>query len=186
MTIESLVYQIVLLSVAAAVLAAVLSIVYVSWRNGISPMPASEPVRRAVISAIRRLPGGNGGLMVEAGSGWGTLALQIGRSTKGWRIIGIENSLIPMWISFLAAKWDHSRNVTFVRGDLYTYLYRDVDMVVCYLFPGAMQRLSGLFRDQLKPGTRVISVCFALPGWEPEQIVVCRDMYRTKVYLYTA
>ena len=71
MTIESLVCQIVLISVAVAVLAAVLTIVYVSWRNGISPMPASAPVRRAVVTAIRKLP--ERGLLVEAGSGWGTL-----------------------------------------------------------------------------------------------------------------
>ena len=88
-----------------------------------------------------------------------------------------------MWISLLAAKLDRSRNVTFVRDDLYTYSYTNVDMVVCYLYPGAMQRLNIVFREQLKPGARVISICFALPDWEPEQ-VVCRDMYRTKLYIY--
>lgn len=179
---ESFVYQAVMLVAAAVMLAAMLSIVYVSWRNGISPMPASAPVRREIAQLMKRLPGR--GIMVEAGSGWGTLALQIGRSCKGWRIIGIENSVIPMWISFLAAKLENRTAVSFIRGDLYTYSYRDVDRVVCYLYPGAMRRLSTVFREQLKPGAYVISVCFALPDWEPEQVIICRDIYRTKIYLY--
>lgn len=180
---ESVVYQAVLVAVAVLVLIAMLSIVYISWRNGISPMPTSAPVRRAVVGVIKQLP--SHGLLVEAGSGWGTLALQIGRSCKGLRIIGIENSFIPMWISFLIAKLDNQANVTFQKGDLYTYLYRDVNMVVCYLYPGAMLRLRLIWREQLMPGTHVISVCFAIPDWEPEQIITCSDLYRTKIYVYT-
>jgi hypothetical protein len=179
---ESFIYQIVLMIVAALVLIALLSIVYVSWRNGISPMPSSAPARRVVVNQIKRLQ--SRGIMVEAGSGWGTLALQVGRNSRGWRIIGIENSVIPMWISFIAAKLENLAHVSFKRGDLYTYSYTDVDMVVCYLYPGAMRRLSPIFRDQLKPGAHVISICFALPDWEPERVLICRDMYRTKVYLY--
>jgi hypothetical protein len=181
---ESLNYQVVLMAVAAFVLVAVLLIVYASWRNGISPMPSSASVRRAAVSAMRQLP--SRGVMVEAGSGWGTLALQAGRAFKGWRIIGIENSVIPMWISFLAAKLNNQVNVSFIRGDLYTYCYRDVDTVVCYLYPGAMRRLSVILRSQLTPGSHVISACFALPDWEPKQVITCRDFYRTKVYVYEA
>lgn len=184
MTMVNLVYQIVLMIVAAAVLAAVLYIVYKSWRNGISPMPASAAVRRAVVRVMRQLP--SRGVMVEAGSGWGTLALQIGRSCKEWRVVGIENSVIPMWISFFGAKLSKYPNVSFKKGDLYTYSYRGVDTVVCYLYPGAMQRLSTIFREQLEPGACVISVCFALPDWEPDQVIICRDLYRTKLYLYKA
>jgi precorrin-6B methylase 2 len=144
---ESLIYQSMLMAVAAFVLAAVLLIVYASWRNGISPMPSPASVRLAVVNVLRKLP--SRGVMVEAGSGWGTLALQAGRARKGWQIIGIENSVIPMWISFFAAKINNQTNVSFIRGDLYTYCYRDVDTVVCYLYPGAMRRLSVILRSQL-------------------------------------
>jgi hypothetical protein len=181
---ESLIYQSMLMAVAAFVLAAVLLIVYASWRNGISPMPSPASVRLAVVNVLRKLP--SRGVMVEAGSGWGTLALQAGRARKGWQIIGIENSVIPMWISFFAAKINNQTNVSFIRGDLYTYCYRDVDTVVCYLYPGAMRRLSVILRSQLTPGAHIISICFALPDWEPKQVITCRDFYRTKVYIYAA
>jgi hypothetical protein len=166
-----------------AVVLALLSIVYVSWKNGISPMPASGTVRRAVAAEINRFS--ERGLIVEAGSGWGTLALYVARHCLGWRIIGIENSRIPLWISRLISWFDFSTDVSFIKEDLYTYPYESVELVICYLYPGGMKRLSETFREKMAPGTRVISVCFALPGWQAESMITCGDLFRTKVYVYT-
>lgn len=197
---------------AAALLLGVLSIVYRSARNGISPMPSSGPVRRAVAEEIRRvLP--EGGHIVDAGSGWGTLALSVAGACPGVRVTGVENSPVPFWFS-KAAAWAAVRlrprvfgrrattagtiaaqsategpavwRIRFVRGDLYRYPYNQADAVVCYLYPGAMQRLAGLLQERMCPGKRIISVCFALPGRKPERVVTCKDLYRTKVYVYTA
>jgi precorrin-6B methylase 2 len=172
-----------------AVFVAMLSIVYSSWKNGISPMPTSAKLRHAVAAEVNRLS--SGGTMVEAGSGWGTLALYLARHCPGWQIIGIENSPVPLWISrfFLrctsAVNGIIHHNILFINGDIYTYPYAEVDVIVCYLYPGAMKRLSEIANNRLSPGTRIISVCFALPGWEPERIVICGDLYRTKVYVYS-
>lgn len=187
------------------VLLAMLSIVYRSWRNGISPMPTSAVVRRAVAAELRRLtaekeraadtaaalqatpgPGSiaQAGTIVDAGSGWGTLALDLAKQNPRWRVTGIENSLIPWAVSRLAAGLGFCRNVSFRRGDLYRYPYEAADMVVCYLYPGAMKRLDPILRGRLAAGARVISICFALPGWQADKVVTCRDVYRTKIYVY--
>lgn len=185
---EATLYQMVSSLLMLTVLLALLSIVFISWKNGISPMPSSAPVRRMVMKEIKRLP--SEGIMVEAGSGWGTVALQAAKVCPGWKVIGIENSLIPLWVSRIAARLDrrgkYANQVTFIGGDLYSYQYENADLVVCYLYPGAMKRLSVILRDQLAPNAQIISICFALPGWEPEQIITCTDTYRTKVYLYKA
>lgn len=165
---------------AGAALLAVLSIVWHSWRNGISPMPASSPVRRAVAAELLRL--GPRGSAVEAGSGWGSLALHTARRCPGWRLIGIENSPLPLAVSRLLAR--RRPEMRFMRGDLFAYPYEDADAVICYLYPGAMNRLAPLLRRHLAPGACVISVCFALPGWTPVRTVVCADLYRTPVYVY--
>jgi hypothetical protein len=180
------IYQILPILLIAIVLSASLSIVYISWKNGISPMPSSNLVRQAVADEVGRLSGQ--GLIVEAGSGWGTLALHVAKRCRGWRIVGIENSSIPLWVSRLIARLPLGKNlkssVTFIRGDLYAYPYGYVDLVICYLYPGAMKRLSPIFQERLAPGARIISVCFSLPGWQPERIITCGDLYRTKVYVY--
>ncbi|QGQ99653.1 class I SAM-dependent methyltransferase [Paenibacillus psychroresistens] len=168
---------------------AMLSIVFVSWRNGISPMPSSVKVRSTVASEINRLSGT--GTIVEAGSGWGTLGLHLARQCTGWKIVGLENSPVPLWISRVFLRWASTVNgisresITFIKADIYTYPYGANDVIVCYLYPGAMKRLSEMANNRLSPGTRIISVCFALSGWEPERIVTCGDLYRTKVYVYS-
>lgn len=167
---------------AAGALLAVLSIVYVSWKNGISPMPSSVQARQAVSAEINQLS--EYGVMVEAGSGWGNLAFHIAKACKSWQISGVENSLIPLAVSKLVVRLKQFVNLKFVRGDIYTYPYDHVDAVVCYLYPGAMKKLSPIWRAQLVPGARIISVCFALPDWEPERVITCGDLYRTKVYVY--
>ncbi|MGG6313807.1 class I SAM-dependent methyltransferase [Paenibacillus macerans] len=180
------------------VLLAVLAIVYRSWRNGISPMPSSAAVRKAAIAELRRMmvirdkatagaeyrASPRSGAIVEAGSGWGTLALDIARALPERRVTGIENSGIPWLFSRLAAGMSGCRNLELLRGDLYAYPYETAAWVVCYLYPGAMKRLDPLFREKLASGSRVVSICFALPGWRADKVVACRDLYRTKIYVY--
>ncbi|WP_261378347.1 class I SAM-dependent methyltransferase [Paenibacillus agilis] len=149
-------------------------------------MPSSAPLRRAVANEVNRLRGS--GLIVEAGSGWGTLGIHLAKYCKDWRVIGIENSPIPLRVSQLQARFSLGRSsksrAAFQKGNIYTWSYADADIVVCYLYPGAMQQLGSILHRGLRPGTCVISVCFAIPNWTPEKVVVCRDLYRTKVYVY--
>jgi hypothetical protein len=208
------IYQAVSFLAVGILLFAVISIVYVSWRNGISPMPSSRLVRREVANELNRPSDREAGLLVEAGSGWGTLTLHIANHCPDWRIIGIENSLIPLWTSRLLVRasrwiqtWARTRveetptmaqlstrtasvadgySVSFERRDLYNYPYTAAQCVVCYLYPGAMKRLSPILRQRLAPGAQIISVCFALPDWEPDKVIICKDLYRTPVYVYSA
>ncbi|MBT2291396.1 class I SAM-dependent methyltransferase [Paenibacillus albidus] len=180
---------------ALAVLLSVMWIVVISWKNGISPMPSSKAVRLAVAGEVNRITGyGN---IIEAGSGWGTLGLDLIRRCPGKRLTGLENSSLPLWFSqllvvlftrFLPAPGRGAalRNrVCFRRGDIYQSFYGDADIVLCYLFPGAMERLAEKFKQELPRGAVVISICFALPGRLPVRTITCRDNLRTKVYVYT-
>ncbi|MNE19209.1 hypothetical protein D3C76_295680 [compost metagenome] len=188
---EMTLYGVAVVLIVAAVFIAMLSIVYMSVRNGISPMPSSFAVRRAVAAEIHSFP--RIGTIVEAGSGWGTLAFLLAKQSRRVRqeaepepaVIGIENSAVPLLVSKLLRIMLGEGRVSFTRRDIYTYPYQGADIVVCYLFPQAMHKLSGIFRERLSLGTRIISVCFALPGWVPDKVIVCEDLYRTKIYIYS-
>jgi hypothetical protein len=181
-------YPIMSIMIVGVMLLALISIVYMSWNNGISPMPSSAQVRHAVANEVNRIS--KKGTIVDAGSGFGTLVMHMSMHCPDWKIVGIENSLVPLWISRLylrfivAVKGNFLGNVMFINDNIYTYPYAEVDVIVCYLYPGAMKQLDRMAHNRLSPGTRIISICFALPGWEPERIVTCRDLYRTKVYVY--
>ncbi|MMZ65243.1 hypothetical protein D1872_276380 [compost metagenome] len=76
------------------------------------------------------------------------------------------------------------KRLVFRRADLYKWPLEQTDVIVCYLYPAAMQRLSSRLHERLLPGATIISVCFALPDWQPERVIVCKDIQRTKVYVY--
>ncbi|WP_059050174.1 class I SAM-dependent methyltransferase [Paenibacillus senegalimassiliensis] len=182
-------------------LLAALSIVYRSWRNGISPMPSPVVVRRAAVRELRKLlrtpvsneadgcskeldaPPGYG-TIVEAGAGWGSLAVDLARSFPQRQIIGIENSILPWLFSRLAVRLSAVRNIRLLRGDIYEYSYEEAAAVFCYLYPGAMKRLDPILRSRLAAGAWVVSICFALPGWRAAHEITCSDLYRTKIYFY--
>lgn len=123
--------------------------------------------------------------LVEAGSGWGTLAMHLKRHFPALHVTGIENSPVP-YLASRGLAWLRRSEIALIRGDLYQYDYRDTDLIVCYLFPGAMQRLGELWREQCRQDAYIISVYFALPGWEPEHMITCRDIHRTRIYIYRA
>ncbi|WP_426450324.1 hypothetical protein ACP26L_35540 [Paenibacillus sp. S-38] len=113
-----------------AVLLAALSIVWVSWKNGITPMPSSAVVRQAVMREVSRFP--EHLRIVEAGSGWGQLVLQLAKGCPGRQLVRIENSPIPYGFSRAAAAVlsrlqpgvygaAGGGRISFVRRDLYRY-----------------------------------------------------------------
>jgi SAM-dependent methyltransferase len=181
-------YQIASILIVAITLLVVISIVYKSWRNGISPMPSSVHARQVVAKEVNQIA--KTGTIIDIGSGFGTLVMYIAQHCPEWKIIGIENSPIPLWISRMVARITSKfkgislNGVKLIKGNLYSYNYEEIDVIVCYLYPGAMKQLEGVFKRRLLPGTTIISICFALPGWEAERVITCRDMYRTKVYVY--
>jgi hypothetical protein len=56
------------------------------------------------------------------------------------------------------------------------------DIFFCFLTPKAMLKLSAKFESELKPGTRIISYAFSIPGWSPEKIIF--NNMPGKIYCY--
>jgi len=159
---------------------AVLSVVYHTLKIGISPLPSSRRARQVMLSAI---PDGFSGRIVEAGSGWGSLAIPLARRFPEAAVIGYELSPVPFFCAQLRRLGRHP-NLRFHRADFRTVSMADADLVVCYLFPGAMRALDEKLRRELRPGARVISNTFALPGWKPVRVHRLDDIYATPISIY--
>jgi trans-aconitate methyltransferase len=152
-----------------------------SWINGISPMPTMPKIRKRFLEA---LPHKMEGKIVDLGSGWGTLVFPLARKYPKCDVIGYESSPIPYACSRLFQQFTGLPNLHIAYENFYSVPLEDARLVVCYLYPGAMRRLSEKFKRELKPGTWVASHTFALPGWVPEQTLQLNDLHRTKIYLY--
>ena len=53
-------------------------------------------------------------------------------------------------------------------ADLFTVELKDVDVITVFLYPRLMERLIPLF-DKLKPGCRIVSHQFEMPGIKPDR-----------------
>lgn len=59
------------------------------------------------------------------------------------------------------------------------------DIVFCYLFPDVMERLAKKLGNELRPGTRVVSCNFAVPGWKPHCVLNPNSFFHSgPIYCY--
>ncbi|MBL90553.1 MAG: SAM-dependent methyltransferase [Myxococcales bacterium] len=150
-------------------------------RSGISPMPSSRKAQKAMLSLM---PESINGPVYELGSGWGQLALAVSHKFNSVPVIGYEMAVVPWCISRLWLFVSRNSNVTFRRADFRHRELGDAQMIVCYLFPGAMTHLAQQLKQELQPGSVIISNTFRLPGWEPEKVLELDDMHRSQIYRY--
>lgn len=185
----------------ALTLLAAVSVIYQGWRNGITPMPSS---RRAAVLMVRcaaeeaaRLdseprPGqadaaaGKPIYIIEAGSGWGGVAIALARRIPTARIVGFENSPLPFLFSALRARISGCSRIRFRFGDYRKADFSYADIIVAYLFPKGMCDLAQHIESEStkrKPPT-IISNTFALPGLQPDRKLQSGDAALSPVYVY--
>lgn len=129
------------------------------------------PSPRTVSEAMMKLAGVRPGeLIIDLGSGHGEILLAAARS--GARACGYELSWVLVAITNLRQLWNaRGRSIEVLRRDLFKADLHDADVVTCYIFPKAMERLRIKFEAELKPGARVVSAAFPIHGWTPAQVI---------------
>lgn len=120
----------------------------------------------------------------ELGSGWGNVIFPLAKTYPHAQVHAYEGSWIPWFFSFTVHKILRQPNLTLVRKDFFSVSLCEADIVVCYLYPGAMKRLKQKFQNELKSGACVITNTFAIPEKEPEEIVQVGDLWRSQIYVY--
>jgi len=165
----------------ASVLIVMVSILVGVLHTGISPMPSS---RQAVQQVLQFVVPPRPGPIYELGAAWGSLAIPLAKALPDRRIIAYELSTIPWLFLWLRVRVSGLNNIDVVRRDFLLDDLGEAVVVVCYLYPGRMVRLSTKLQSELIPGTVVVSNTFALPGWVPEQTSQLQDMYRTRIYRF--
>lgn len=179
-------------------LAVVLSILIGSLRAGISPMPSSRKAQWAVLSLLeqnRNVDNGRGLTLIDCGSGWGHLVFQLARHYPEAKVIGYELSFIPWLVSCLLGRFLLLDNLTIYRKSFMDRVLPvplgQGDLLFTYLYPKGMAKLADRLKEHAakrpEANTRsqqLISICFALPGFEAEERQILTDLYRTHIYRY--
>lgn len=130
-----------------------------TFRTRVPYYPSSRAVRDAVAGL---LPAG-GGRLIDIGSGFGGLVLDLGARRADWRCAGIEMALLPWLCSVLRAKLG-ANPAHFMRGDYEALDLGDFDVVFAYLSPAAMPALWRKAREEMRAGSLLLSYEFSVPG----------------------
>lgn len=158
------------------------SIVIYTLINGISPMPTTKNIRRKLLSLFDQLK--IHGNILELGSGWGTLAFALAKKYPHSKLLAYENSTIPYMYSRFLNLFFKYNNLRIYNKNFYDIEFKNADVIVCYLYPGAMTRLKKKFESELKEKTLIITHTFAVPNWKPIKQIEANDLYRSKIYVY--
>jgi SAM-dependent methyltransferase len=127
------------------------------------------PTRHNIADAMLQLAGvGATDVVYDLGSGDGRIPI-IAAQKYGARGVGIE--IDPRLVELsrqTANEAEVVSRVRFVVGDLFTADLSEATVVTTYLSSSIMRTLAPKLRA-LKPGTRIVSHQFPMPGWEPDR-----------------
>ncbi len=124
----------------------------------------------------------HGEIFYDLGSGDGRLVRAAARS--GAKAFGFERAWpLVLWSRFLIFIFGLRGQASIVRANFLKINLSQADVIFCYLMPKGMDRLKPKLETELKPGARVFSRTFAVPGWLP-MAVHCFGKYASPVYEY--
>ena len=170
-----------LTAIAFIVLLITGSIVYSTVKLGISPMPSSTKAHLAMMELISET---GTGTIIDLGSGWGNFVIRIANSYPQRQIVGYELSFLPWLTSKCLTKVLGLQNLTLHRKNFYLADLSKASVLICYLFPEAMEKISYKLQIEKTDVSYLISNNFALPTWQAYKTIRLNDFYKSPVYLY--
>ena len=127
------------------------------------------PTRHNIADAMLRLASVTADDVVyDLGSGDGRIPI-IAAQKYGARGVGIE--IDPTLVERawrIANEAEVANRVSFIVGDLFEADLGKATVITLYVSPNMMKMLAPRLRA-LKPGTRIVSHQFPMPGWEPDR-----------------
>ncbi len=146
---------------------ALLLLVYGSTFRGQVPLYLSSSAAHQVLT--RLLPEHSSARVFDMGAGIGSALAAIAARRPDIICCGVEWAPLPWllgrlrwWICRLPVDW---RCRDYWQEDLGRY-----DLVYAYLSPAAMPRLAEKAKAQMRPGSRLVSYRFDIPGLAPDEI----------------
>ena len=163
------------------VLSGIVLCLYYSLLTGISPVSSTFKSRKKIIKTVSPT---QEGFIYELGAGWGALAFPLARRCPESKVVAYELSPVPWLFLKLRAFLFGPRNLKIERRNFMKDDLSKASLVVCYLYPGAMVKLSSKLGAELHPGARVISNTFEIPDWAPTAVLNLEDVMCPQVFYY--
>ena len=150
-------------------------VIALSWFAG-SDAPY-VPTKMDNIKKILRLAGvKKGKKFYELGSGDGRVVIAAAQLKA--EAIGIEQSLIRIFISRFRTQLLKLPNARFSHGNIFTKKYTDADIVYIFLLHKGVRKLEEKLKKELKKGAIVVTQTYHFPRWRAFKKVENFWLYR--------
>ncbi len=94
----------------------------------------------------------------------------------------MELSLLQFFAAWVRGTLARVPHTSFVFGDAFSVDVSKVDAVYLFLMPDTYQKIRPKLEAELRPGTRVVTYVWPIPGWEPKTVDTKEN--RPPLYLY--
>ena len=146
------------------------------------PIPSSGKVKNAMIADVAEvLSKRENQVIMDLGSGWGTLLIPLAKKFPNHQFIGIEHNFLPYLISKFRAR--KLKNILFYRQDLLDTDVSRVDILLVFLLPRMMNKVSVKFQAEAKAGALVYVNRFQMLDMKAEKEVSFGSRFKT-YYVY--
>ena len=112
------------------------------------------------------------------------MAFPLARRCPESKVVAYELSPVPWLFLKLRAFLFGPRNLKIVRRNFFKDDLSKASLIVCYLYPGAMVKLSSKLVMELKPNAEVVSNTFEMPTWTPTAIQSLEDVMCPQIFYY--
>lgn len=144
-------------------------------------MPSSKIARKKMTQLVNET---GTGPVFDLGSGWGHLVVPLALKYPQRKIVGYELSVVPWLTVILIKKILGLRNLSLYRENFLQADLSQASVLVCYLYPDAMDAISKKLTLEENNTQFLISNNFALASRQPEKTVQLDDFYQSPIYLY--
>jgi len=146
------------------------------------PVPSSGKIKTTMLQDVEKiLSKRKNQVVMDLGSGWGTLLLPLAKKFPQHRFIGVEHGFLPCWISKLRAR--KMNNITFLRQDFFNTDISKADVIFLFLMTKLMNKIAAKCQSETRKGTLIYANRFPMKSIKPERKVSLGSKFYT-YYVY--
>lgn len=146
------------------------------------PVPSSGKIKAAMIEDVAQiLKQKNNQVVMDLGSGWGSLLLPLAKRFPHHHFVGIEYERVPYWVSQFRAR--KMKNITFLRQDFFDTDISKANIIFLFLLPREMKKLSIKCQKESPKGTLIYVNRFPMSDVKLYKEVSLGSKYET-YYIY--
>lgn len=163
----------------AGAAAAVLLVFGATFRTRVPLFISARAVRAALAGLLEP---DRGARMIDLGCGLGHVITAVKRARPDCECEGVELAWLPYLVSRLRGVRTGCR---VERRDLMSVDLSRYDLVYAFLSPAPMHELWQKARREMRPGARLVSLAFEVPGVAPHAVIAVSPKPRHRLYVWT-